>query len=215
MAATEYRRTPLPEQAKPPVGWLVLCHAGLMFGPFVGFWIHGKVAIPGLVIGLVFAVIPLFGLIFMALRHWYAWRRLPRSIAEEWKSGKKVPAEGAPAVDPPVRFSKGKYWIEIQAEGLLCSRSCLLALPRVSEAVAKLWVADHAGQLFIPWADIAEWSVEIDSDGPDYYVLRLRTEGLIRVCRFSPDRASESDLLDAVRSVGKVPLRLCCDVDGE
>jgi hypothetical protein len=88
MAATEYRRTPLPAQVQTPVVWMALCILGLVFSPFAGFAIHGKVAVAGLVIGLWFAVIPLLGLAAIAIRRWYAWRGLPPHIAEEWTSGR-------------------------------------------------------------------------------------------------------------------------------
>jgi hypothetical protein len=187
----------------------------IIFSPFIGFTIHGKVAAPGLMIGLWFAVIPVSGLAAIAIWRWYAWRRLPPHIAEEWTSGKIVPAAGAPAIAPPVRFSNGKNWIETLIEGLAFSRSCLLSMQGVPKATAKLWVADNTGEVFIPWGDIVEWCVDTDSDGPDYYRLRLRSGGVIRVRRFPPDHASECDVLDAVRSVGQIPVRLRCDVDCE
>ena len=82
-----------------------------------------------------------------------------------------------------------------------------------SQTMTKLWVAENVGEMSIPWADIVEWSVETDSDGPDYYLLRLRPHGRTRVRRFLPDHASECDVLNAVRSVGKIPVRLRCDID--
>ena len=215
MASTDYRRHPLPKHAKTPLGCLALCLVGLIFSPFVGFTIYGKVAVPGVVIGLWFAILPVSGLAAIAILRWYAWRRLPPHIAEEWTSGKIVLAEGAPAIVPPVRFSKEKSWIETLSEGVVFSRSCLLSMQGVSDASAKLWVADNTGEVFIPWGDITEWIVDTDSDGPDYYLLRLRSGGLTRVCRFPPDHATECDLLNAVRSVGQVPVRLRCDVDCE
>lgn len=215
MAATGYRRTPLPKRGRTPLGWLALCLVSLVFSPFVGFAIHGKVAAPGLVIGLLFAVIPLSGLAAMAILRWYAWRQLPPHIAEEWTSGRIVPAEGAPAVVPPVRFSNENNWIEMLPEGLALSRSSLLLMQSVSQAMAKLWVADHTGEMFIPWTDMIEWSVDTDSDGPDCYLLKLRSGGTLKVRRFKPDAATECDLLDAVRNIGKLPVRLRCDVECE
>ncbi len=215
MDATEYRRTPLSKGLRTPLGWLALCLIGLVFSPFAGFAIHGKVAAPGLVFGLWFAVIPLSGLAAIAILRWRAWRRLPSHITEEWTSGRVVPAEGAPALVPPIRFSNKKYWIEMLREGPAFSRSNLLSMQGVTEIMAKSWIAENTGALFVPWADIAEWGVEDDNDGPDYHRLRLRSGGQIRVRRFPPDQASECDLLDAVRSVGKMPIRLRCDVDCE
>lgn len=215
MASPEYRRHPLPKRATTPLGWLALCLMGLIFSPFVGFSIHGKVAAPGLVIGLLFAAIPFAGLAAMAILRWYAWRRLPLDIAEEWTSGKLVPAEGARAIVPPVRFSNENNWIETLSGGVALSRTCLLSMQGVSEAMAKLWVADNTGEMFIPWDEVAEWGVDTDSDGPDYYLLQLRSGGTTKVRRFPPDHATECDLLNAVRSVGQVPIRLRCDVDCE
>lgn len=215
MASTEYRRTPLPKHAQAPIGWLALCLMGLVFSPFAGFAIHGKVAVPGLAIGLLFAVIPLLGLTVIGMLRWYAWRRLPPDVAEEWKSGRVVPAEGAPATEPSVRFSNKRNWIEMLPTGIALSRSCLLSMQGVSEAIAKIWIADNIGEMFIPWAEIIEWGVATDSDGPDYYLLRLSPVGIIKVHRIYPDDASECALLDAVRSIGKIPVRLYCDVDCE
>lgn len=215
MAFPEYRRHPLPKHARAPLGWLALCLMGLTSSPFVGFAIHGKVAAPRLIVGLWFAVLPISGLAAIAILRWYAWRRLPWHITEEWTSGKIVPAEGGPAIVPPRRFSNEKYWIETISQGLALSRSCLLSMQGVSATSAKSWIADNTGEMFIPWDDIAEWSVDTDSDGPDYYLLRLRSGGMTRVRRFPPDHATECDLLDAVRSVGQLPIRLRCDVDCE
>lgn len=215
MASTDYRRHSLPEHAKTHLGWLALCFLGLIFSPFVGFTIYGKVGIPGLIIGLWFAILPVLGLAAVAILRWNAWRRLPSHIVEEWKSGKIVPVEGAPTIVPPVRFSNKKNWIETISEGVVLSRSCLLSMQGVSDVLAKLWVADNTEQMFIPWGDITEWGVDADSDGPDYYLLQLRCGGMARVRRFPPDYATECDLLDAVRSVGQVPVKLRCDVDCE
>lgn len=211
MTCPEYRRRPLPQYARTPLGWVALCMMGLVFSPFVGFAIHGKVSTAGLVIGLWFALVPLAGLAAIAVLRWQGWRRLPADLAEEWASGKVVPAEVAPHVVPPVRFTSGKHWLEMRGEGLAFSRSCLLSMQGVS--LAGLRVADFAGEVFIPWDDIVDWGVDTDSDGPDFYRLSLRAGGLLRVRRLAPEDADECRLLDAVRSVGRVPLRLRCDVD--
>ena len=215
MASTEYQRHRLPKHAKTPIGWLALCFMGLIFSPFIGFSIHGRVATPGLVIGLWFAVIPLSGLVTISLLRWYAWRRLPPHIAKEWTFGKIVPAEGAPTIIPPVRFSNGKNWIDILKNGVAFSRNCLLLMQGVSDTLAKARVADSVGEMFIPWDDILEWGVDEDMDAPDYYRLSLRAGGIITLRRFKPEDASECDLFDAVRNVGLVPVRIRCEVDCE
>jgi hypothetical protein len=208
MATTTYRRTPLPSHAKTPVGSLALCIVALVFSPFAGFAIHGQVAVPGLVIGLWLAVVPLCGLAGLAVWRWHAWRTLPPQLVEEWTSGRLIPAAGAPACHPPLQFSNGERRIDLLADGAVFSRSALLS----THDVATSWVADAAGQLFIPWADIVEWGVDTDSDGPDFHLLRMRPAGQVRIRRFVPGQASECALLDAVRSVGQVPVRLRCDV---
>ena len=88
MAFQDYQRTPLPMRARTRVGWVALCVFGLILSPFVGFTIHGKVAVPGLVIGLVFATLPLVGLTVIAILRWHTWRRLPSHIVQEWKIGR-------------------------------------------------------------------------------------------------------------------------------
>lgn len=215
MASTEYRRTPLPANARIRVGWIALFFMSIIFSPFVGFAIHGKVSEPGLVTGLQIAIVPLCGLIAIAIARWHSWRQLPSHIAEEQKLGRVFPAEGAPMVVSPVRFSSKnkKDWIEMRPEGMTLSRHALLRMHGVPDFMAKVWVAEQLGEQFVAWSDIVEWVVDTDSDGPNYYLLKLRPKGMLTVRRFEPDTATECDLLDAVRSVGEVPVRLRCDLD--
>ncbi len=215
MARTEYRLTPLPASMQTRVGWVALCFMSLIFSPFVGFAIHGKVGAPGLILGLLFAILPLCGLIAIAVLRWLAWRQLPSHLVEEQKYGRVFPAEGAPTVITPVRFSNNskKDWIEILPEGMTLSRHTLLRMAGVPDLMAKIWVAEQTQELFVAWHDIIEWVVDTDSDGPNYYLLKLHLKGTLTVRRFEPDTATECDLLDAVRSAGKVTVRLRCDVD--
>lgn len=213
MAATEYRRTPLPDHARIRVGWIVLCFISLIICPFLGFAIDGKVAAPGLVTGLIISIFPLCGLVAIVILCWHSWRRLPSHIIEEWTTGLVIPAVGAPMIVPPVRFFSQKDWIEMLPEGVNLSRHALLKMQGVPETIAKIWIAEQTQEHFVAWGDVVEWTVETDSDGPDYYALKLRPKGMLSVRRFKPDSASECDLLDAVRSVGKVPVRLRCDIE--
>lgn len=209
--AADYRRTPLPATARTPLGWLAACWGLLVFSPFIGFALHGRVGEPGLVTGLTLALLPLAGLAALALRRWGGWRALPPALREEWTRGRLVPAQGGPAVLPPVRFTQGDRWIEMRGDGVVASRTSLLGLHGVPRLLEASWVADQAGQLFVPWAEVVEWAVETDSDGPEFYRLVLR-QGDVRLRRLSPAQGSECGVLDAVRAVGRRPVRLRCDV---
>jgi len=207
--AYRYRRATLPATARTSVGWLALCWFGLIFSPFVGFALHGKVDERGLQIGLGFALIPLAGLAAVLCRR--NGRAIPPALRAQWDAGRVIPAEGAPAVAAPVRFTQGRHWIEMHADGVAFARSSLLGMQGVPRLIEASWVVEQAGQWFVPWADITEWVVEADSDGPDYCRLLLR-QGQIRLRRMTPDAGSECDVLDAVRAVGHCPVRLRCDV---
>jgi hypothetical protein len=214
MANTEYRLTPLPANARTRVGWIALCFMCFILSPFIGFAIHGKVSESGLFTGLQIAIIPLCGLIAIAIARWHSWRQLPSHIAEEQKFGRVFPAKGAPMVVSPVLFSSKhkRDWIEMRPEGVTLSRHALLRMQGVPDFMAKAWVVEQIDEQFIAWSDIVEWVVDTDSDGPNYYELKLQAKGMLNVRRFNPETSSECELLDAVRSIGKVPVRLRCDV---
>lgn len=62
------------------------------------------------------------------------------------------------------------------------------------------------------WADVAEWQVHDDSDGPNYYGVKLNDGSQIHLRRpFDP--SEEVRVLDYVRTVGCRPVRLFCDID--
>lgn len=210
--AADYRRTPLPDTARTPLGWLAACWGLLLLSPFIGFALHGRVGEPGLVTGLALALLPLAGLAGLAWRRWRGWRALTPALRAEWTQGRLVPAQGGPAVLPPVRFTEGDRWIEMRGDGIVASRTSLLGMQGVPRPLEAAWVADQAGQLFIPWDEVVEWAVETDSDGPDGYRLVLRQGGLRLRRLMSPTQGTECDLLDAVRAVGGRPVRLLCDV---
>jgi hypothetical protein len=103
--------------------------------------------------------------------------------------------------------------MEFRAEGVLLSGHDVLGLQGTGQLLETTWVIQQSGQWLLAWNQIAEWIVDADSDGPDCYRLKLRPGGEVRVRRFDPDGATECDLLDAVRGVGRVPIRLLCDVE--
>lgn len=212
MAGHPYRRTPLPAAAKPRLGAILACLVGMLACPFVGFAVVGRVGEAGLLLGLGLALLPLAGLATLAWQYHQGRRRLPPALAAEWMQGKLVAAAGGPAVTPPWRYARGKDWIELRCDGVLVSRHALLALPGVAEAMAKLWIAREIGEFFVEWAALSEWCVAEDSDAPDSYRLSLRAGGQLHLRRFRGEAAGEVALLDAVRSIGRLPVRLLCDV---
>ncbi len=210
-----YRRTPLPPGARRKVGWLMLCWMLIVFSPFVGFALHGKVEERGLVLGLYFALLPLCGLLALRRLHRAGLRQVPPDVLGEWRHGRLVPPEGAPPVAPPLCYAGPRHWIELRADGVLASRSALLNLGGeggIAEAIASLRVADAAGQYFVPWAAIDGWEIDTDGDGPDFHRLRLRPGGSVLLRRFRARTGPEAGLLDGVRSIGRVPVLLKDDL---
>jgi hypothetical protein len=124
-----------------------------------------------------------------------------------------IDAEGSPFIGSSIRFVNSYYCLELTQEGIAISLPTYLSMHGVKDALAVIWTMQQTGFLYIAWKDIQEWIVETDSDGPDYYALTLISKGQIKVRRFVPDNALESDILDAVRSIGKRTLRLMCDVE--
>jgi len=208
-----YRLDELPSESRVPVGWLALWSTLLISSPFIGFAIHGQVGDPGFRTGLMVATVPLLVLAYLVIRRWRVVRLTPRPILDQWRFGKVVPAEGAPMVPLPIRFKKNKYWIEIGLEGVVMSTNCFLRTQGTGDPFATSWVAHQLGKLFVSWKDIEEWIVDTDSDGPDYYRLKLRSRGEVHVRRFHPKESCECNLLDAIRNAGKLSVRLRCDVE--
>lgn len=208
-----YRRTPLPPAAQFRLGWVFLCLALLLASPFIGFAVHGTVGEAGIVTGLGIAMVPLTGLTVLAIRHWRAMRRLPRELAEEWRTGRVIPAEGAPAITAPVEFTRNNDSIALREDGVVLSKSALLGFRGVPDAAGKTWITQTVGECFIPWKELLEWEVCDDSDGPDFYRLSMQTKRHVLIRRFAPVEGSEAQLLDAVRSIGKLPVRMLCDLD--
>lgn len=208
-----YRRTPLPDSARLKLGWIFFLLALLISSPFIGFALQGSVGEAGLVLGLGTAILPLTGLIILSLCHWRAFHQLPPELAKEWRTGRLVAADGGPEIDAPIDFSQKENLIAMRADGVIISRGALLGLRGAPDAVAKTWISQTVGDCFVPWREIKEWEVCSDSDGPDYYRLPLQGIGHILVRRFSPKESKESNLLDAVRSVGRLPVRMLCDLE--
>ena len=185
----------------------------LFASPFIGFAVHDEVGEAGLVTGLGVSIFPLTGLAVLAIRHFLATRRVPPEIAAEWCTGRVIPPDGAPAITAPLEFTKKDDAITLRADGVLVSRSALLGFRGVPDGAARLWISQTIGECFVPWADIREWEVCDDSENPDFHRLLLTTKGHVLVRRFAAVQGSEAQLLDAVRSIGKLPVRILCDIE--
>jgi hypothetical protein len=212
MADHPYRRTPLPAAPKPRLGAILACLAATLAGPFIGFAVVGQVSEAGLLLGIGLSLLPLAGLAVLVRQYHRRLRRLPPALAAEWMQGRLVPAAGGPAVTPPWRYARGKDWIELRSDGLLVSRHVLLALPGVAEAMERLWMAGEIGEFFVEWTALGEWSVCDESDGPDTYRVSVRAGGWLHLRRFRGEAAGEVALLDAVRSIGGLPVRVLAEV---
>jgi len=209
-----HRKHPSPSGQR-GVGWLILCWMLIIFSPFAGFALHGKVDERGLVLGLWFALLPIAGLMALAWVRRADRRRVPPEMLSEWRDGLLIPAAGAPPVTSPWRYAGKHHWIELRADGVLVSRSALLNLGGLGdfrEEIAATRTADAAGQHFVPWTAIDTWEVTTDSDGPNFHRLLLRPRGQVRIRRFRPGTGHEADLLDGVRAIGQVPVRLFDDL---
>ena len=64
---------------------------------------------------------------------------------------------------------------------------------------------------FVEWGDLLECCVEDDSDGPNRLSFKLKTMGCIHVRRLKSKR-DVILMLDGIRSMGKLPVRLRCDL---
>jgi uncharacterized membrane protein len=75
-----YRRAPLPEEVKVLSKWLIMFSLLLIFSPFIGFSINGKVDERGLVYGLAFSTIPLLVITVLIFRRWRKLRHVPKYV---------------------------------------------------------------------------------------------------------------------------------------
>lgn len=207
-----YRRHAVPPSSRTRLRWWVLLWFALIFSPFIGFTLEGNVSEAGLAKGMPFALVAIAGLVALGLKDARALRRLPEDVRAQWREGRLVPADGAPRVCPPARFAANRDFIEMVPEGVVIARRTLLTMHGVADRMRKIWVSEQVGQLFVPWRDIEEWVVDTALEGEDPYTLQLKTGGAYTLRRFQPDGAGEADLLDAVRSIGKVPVRMRTDL---
>lgn len=218
----DYRRTPLPKSAQTPI-WAVLpLWMGIIFSPFVAFFVNGRVDGSNWTPAIVTALGCFAGLLFIHARTTQIYRRVPKDIRAEYLHGRLM---------PPLRDSDGRASpIEFGPRGP--------AKPLAGVTPKGIWFAPDtirgaswgqarkmfdmnmkaglAGGSNLPthgfeWSELVEWQVRDDSDGPDFYRLVLHDKTHVDVIR--PTNSSEEPpLLNYVRAVGGRPVRLFCDI---
>lgn len=187
--------------------WGFLAWMALVFSPFAGFALHGRVDEVGLRLGLVCGLLPLAALLALAWRRHRRVQAMPPALRALWRDGVRVPAEGAPEVPAPVQLVDGPARVGWTDAGLVFGRRRVLRLQGGPDRLARVMALEAAGQWFVAWEDLQAWSVESDSDSPDPYRVTLRDGSQLLLARLSRGR-DERALLDAVRSRGRVAVQL-------
>lgn len=206
-----YRRAPLPPKAHARMGGLAASVLLLIACPFIGFFMHG-VTPEGLSTGLFLGIVPATVLTALSAVQLHAWRTLDPEVAAEWRLGRVVSPEGGPQVESPALFADKGYNIEFRADGIVLSKSAVVGFRRARDAGARAWLTQTLGELFIKWSEVSEWSVRASTDAHGTYGIVLRDKSIVLVRRFIRSPEHERELLDAVRSIGSVPVRLLADV---
>jgi hypothetical protein len=186
---------------------MLLAWMALVFSPFVGFAVHGRVDETGLRLGLVCGLLPLSALVVLVWRRHRQVQAMPAASRAIWRDGVHVPAEGAPEVPAPVQLVAGPARVGWTEAGLVIGRRRVLRWQGGHDCFARVMALEAAGQLFVAWGDLQAWSVESDGDSPDPYRVTLRDGSQLFLARLSRG-LDERALLDAVRSRGRVPVRL-------
>jgi hypothetical protein len=218
----DYRRTPLPKSAHPPVSATMALWMGIIFSPFVAFTVNGRVDDSNWTPAIFTACCCLAGLLILHVRATRAYRRVPADIRAEYSHGRIMPPLSVEGCETsPVEYSphrKGQPLVGLSTQGVWFAPAAISGgswrqLREMADVNVKAHLAG-GGQLpahNINWADIAEWQVHDDSDGPDYYRVVRHDGAQIKLRRpYAP--AEDGRVLDYVRTVGRRPVRLFCDI---
>ena len=221
-AIDDYKRTPVPKSAHSPVLAIIALWMGLIFSPFIGFAINGRVDGTNWTPAVMIASCCLAGLLFLHLRAALAFRGLSQEIRSQYRDGRlMLPLLGVGPAQEPLEFAVGnaaKPMVGLTQQGvwfgLAATAGSSWHLARKLVAIQMMTQSDNDDQLssyFVGWNDVAEWHVCHDSDGPNYYRLIMRDGGYSRLKRpANPEQ--ERRILDYVRTVGGRPVRLFCDI---
>lgn len=216
-----YERTPIPADARPRMRFVMPLWFAIILSPFVAFAANGKVDDSNWTPGLITAGIALFALVVLHLRARANYANLPAWHRDEYAHGKLFAAtagNGTRAHPREFVLAAPHANLRLSNEGISFPPAAWLGADATRRAGAvrmltRAWrdgcmnVADQA----IAWRDIAEWQVHDESEAADYYRLSLKDGGNVRLRR-PPKPRDEHELLDAVRSLGQVPVRLFCDI---
>lgn len=221
MAQTDYYgRSPLPAEARRRMGLEMLLWMAVIFSPFVAFAVNGKVDDSDWTPAYVTAGVSLLALALLSARRRANYRNLPAHLRDEHERGKSF----APLPNERVRLPRdfklagGRVMLHLTSDGVAYAPAAWLGIDerRTVQAVRMLWRAAREARLNVPtqviaWRDIREWEVHEEMENDDFYRLTLVDGGYVRLRR-PADAKEEYELLDAVRSVGRVPVRMFCDI---
>lgn len=224
MTATHhYQRMAIPREARVPVALVIPLWFAIVFSPFVAFWVNGKVDDSDWTPAIVTAVVALSAIMALNLRAAANYRALPASLRDQYAHGKLLGPLSRAALRKPRDFACGAAGgsLHAGADGVSFTAAAWIGSDSAhrSQRVRLLWKLMREGRYtidpeFIPWREIAAWEVHDDSESADYYRLTL-TGGGYRKLRRPASARDEIDLLDTVRSVGQVGMRLFCDITPE
>lgn len=197
------------------LGWMLI-----VFSPFIGFAIHGKVEQQGLSFALFPLVVGLGLVVNSGLRVRRERNAIPPEIRAQAYQGVEFPPlpERLDAASLVYWGRKAKGPVQLRAEGVDISQVALIRaswkitmeqLPVAAISRYQGFELDYV--LHLPWSDIAEWSVKEGDESPNYYELRYKNGEFVTIRR-PHERGLEPGVLDYVRSVGQCPVRLFCDV---
>ncbi len=217
-----YILTPLPRSAKPPMLAVIVLWMGIVFSPFVAFTVNGRVDGSNWLPAIFTACFCLAGLVFLHVRAARVFHQLPSDVRAEYNEGRLLhPLPRENCETNPIEFAldkSGKSVVGLTTSGAWfapvavagTSWNKVLEMADINSK-AHLAGGDHLPTHAIGWAQIAEWQVRDDRDGPAYYRMTLLDGGYINLKRPS-DPAKEQLVLDYVRAIGGRPVRLFCDV---
>ena len=185
----------------------------VIFSPFFGFYLQGRVNEAGLLLGCKWGLLPLAGLIFLKIRRRLNWSRLPQTLKDEYRLGKVFPA--ADIAELPDRIDVSTHAtlrFSVIQQGVSIEAACTCSVHSNLELSKQLSFFKMSGAPYLMrWDDIEEWVVVDDMEGSGFHRLELRGQGRLGIER--TDKGEQTLLLlDYVRAVGRLPVRICCDL---